>query len=203
MDRTSATDDEAVTREVLSAPGGERCTNCQSPLASDQRYCIGCGERRGRARFSFEALTAPPAPPPAAPQKSRPHVSSSFSLIAGVATLLLAMGVGVLIGHNSTTKATQAAAPSQVIKIEGGGGSGSGSTGGAAAKTATKSAGFKAPKVKLSPKVVKAVNNAAQKVLGSSAAKNLSQNPTQQVGGSCSGGVGCQSGKFTGNYFGQ
>jgi hypothetical protein len=49
--------------------------------------------------------------------------------------------------------------------------------------------------------VIKKVQAAASKVLGSGA-KNLSNNVTQQVGGSCSGGTGCQGGKFTGNFFG-
>ena len=44
-------------------------------------------------------------------------------------------------------------------------------------------------------------NQAAGKVLGNSS--NLTA-PTQKVGGSCkSGQAGCQSGKFTGNFFGQ
>jgi hypothetical protein len=169
-------------------------------LASDQRYCVHCGERRGKARFSFEALTAPPAqsvPPEKTPP--RPRISSSASFIAGVSTLLLALGVGVLIGHNAnSSKITQAGAPSQVIKIEGN----LGGNGGAATRSASRANTFKAPKVKLTPKVAKAVNQAATKVLGAGASKNLSSNPTQQVGQGCGGGSGCQGGKFTGNYFG-
>jgi hypothetical protein len=118
-----------------------------------------------------------------------------MSFIAGIATLLLALGVGVLIGHNNP-KTTQAAAPSQVIKIQGLGGNGS-----SANKPASNS-GFKAPTVpKLSKKVVKKVQAAASTVLGSGT-KNLSNNVTQQVGQSCSGGAGCQGHKFTGNFFG-
>jgi hypothetical protein len=36
-------------------------------------------------------------------------------------------------------------------------------------------------------------------VLGNSG--NLASNATQQQGGACSGGAGCESGKFTGNFF--
>jgi len=202
MDLTNAEDQDAGTQELLAAPVSDRCTNCQSPLAPDQRYCVNCGERRGKARFSFEALMArpEPAPPPERPRR-RPTVSSGVSLILSIATLLLAMGVGVLIGHNnSTNKTIQSAVAPQVIKIQGGGG---GSGNGASSKTPAASAktnSFKAPKVNLAPKVVKKVQAAAQKVLGT--AKNLSSNPTQQVGKSCRGGSGCQGGTFTGNYFG-
>jgi hypothetical protein len=169
-------------------------------LATDQRYCLECGERRGKARFSFEALNRPPAPAPP-PERRRLHISSSVSLILGVATLLLAMGVGVLIGHDTNTKSVPAASGPQTIKIEGGlGGSNGNAAGTKAAKGSTASGAFKAPSVHLTPKVQQKVNQAASKVLGSGA-KNLSQNPTQQVGGSCSGGSGCQGGKFSGNYF--
>jgi hypothetical protein len=202
MDTTSAPDQDPVTQELVSAPVGDRCTNCQTPLAPDQRYCVNCGERRGKARFSFDALAAKPAAaPPPERRRHRPRVSSSVSFIAGVATLLLAVGVGVLIGHNNNTKSTPAAsATPQVIKIQGNSGT-SGSTGGSQAASKGSNT-FKAPKVKLTPKVVKKVDQAASKVLGSGS-KNLSSNPTQAVGGSCSGGSGCQGGKFTGNYFGQ
>ena len=170
-------------------------------MAPDQRYCVECGERRGTARFSFESLAAPKASAPAAPKKPhRPRISSSFSFILGVATLLLALGVGVLIGHNANNTPKTVAGPSnQVIKVQGVGGSTNGST--TASKKSTPSKAFKAPSVKLSTKVVKKVNAAASTVLGSGT-KNLSQNPTQQVGQSCSGGNGCQNGKFTGNFFG-
>jgi hypothetical protein len=189
---------DTAAQELLSASAPDRCVNCEALLASDQRYCLECGERRGKARFSFEALTRPPAPAPR-PERRRLHVSSSISLIAGVATLLLAMGVGVLIGHNGNSKSVQAAAPSQTIKIQGGLGGGSNNTA-KAAKTAPNA--FKAPSVNLTPQVAKKVNQAASKVLGSGA-KNLAPNPTQQVGGSCSGGSGCdsKSHKFTGNFF--
>ena len=197
VEPTAAFEQDSATQELLSGPAADRCANCNAPLASDQRYCVGCGERRGKARFSFEALTAPPAPAPA-PARRRwiPHVSSSFSFITGVATLLLALGVGVLIGHSNNPKATQAAAPSQVIKIEGNLGNNGASNTAASGRSA-----FAAPNVKLTPKVIKKVNQAASKVLGSGAS-NLAGSPTQQVGQSCSSGAGCQGHKFTGNFFG-
>jgi hypothetical protein len=199
VDPTTAAGPDPATQELLSAPAADRCADCEAPLATDQRYCLACGERRGKARFSFEALNRPPATA-APPQRRRLHISSSLSLILGVATLLLAMGVGVLIGHNSTTKSVPAASAPQTIKIEGGLGGGNSSGSGKSVKGSTASNAFKAPSVNLSPKVQKKVNAAASKVLGSGT-KNLSQNPTQQVGGACSGGSGCHGGKFTGDYF--
>ena len=204
-DRGAQEASDRGTQELLSAPSADRCVNCESALASDQRYCLECGERRGKARFSFEAVNRRPASAPP-PERRRLHINSSLSLILGVATLLLAMGVGVLIGHNSNTKAVPTASGNQTIKVEGLGNgannnnSGSSNSGGKTAKTAPNA--FKAPPVHLTPKVVKKVNQAASKVLGSGT-KNLSQNPTQTVGGSCSGGAGCdsQTHKFSGNYF--
>jgi len=193
VDPASVEQPEPATQELIGAPAADRCSNCDAPLAADQRYCINCGERRGRPRFSFEALVAPPpAPPPE--RRRRFQVSSSVSFIAGVATLLLALGVGVLIGHNSNAP-KQVAASNQPIKINVGGAS--------ATPTATAPAkSFKASKIpKLTTKVIKQVQAAASKVLGSGA-NNLSHNVTQQVGQSCSGGNGCQGGKFTGNFFG-
>jgi hypothetical protein len=200
MDPTTKADQEGATQELIAAPASDRCADCQSPLAADQRYCVNCGQRRGKARFSFESLTAK-AEPAAAPQprRKRPAISSSVGLILGIATLLLAMGVGVLIGHNNGKVTPAASAGTQKIVVEGGG-SGLSSTNPSSTATASKNS-FKAPKIpKLTTKVVKKVQAAAAKVLGSQ--KNLSQNVTQQVGQSCSGGAGCQNGKFTGNYFG-
>jgi hypothetical protein len=192
VEQASLEEQPAATQDMAGSPAVDRCADCHAPLAPDQRYCVNCGERRGQARFSFEALVAPaPAPPPA--RRRRLQVSSSFSFIAGVATLLLALGVGVLIGHNGNST-RPLAAPSQVIKIEGG-------IGGNATTPAASSKNFTAPQVHLTPKVIKKVQQAAAKVLGSGAA-NLSQNVTQQVGQSCGGGNGCQGHKFTGNFFG-
>lgn len=35
----------------LLGPEGEPCAECGAPLAGDQRYCLTCGRRRGRARL--------------------------------------------------------------------------------------------------------------------------------------------------------
>ena len=120
-DVTRAAPDDAQTQELVSSAVGDRCTNCQAPLASDQRYCVTCGERRGKARFNFAAPAAPAAAPAPSPKRERaPRPSSGATLIAGVATLLLAMGIGFLIGNaNNNGNTRAAAAPPQVITVAG------------------------------------------------------------------------------------
>ena len=54
--------------------------------------------------------------------------------------------------------------------------------------------------VHLSAAVKAKANAAAAKVFGNNAG-NLVNNPTVQPGQACSGGAGCQNGKFTGNFF--
>lgn len=205
----TSTSGETPTTELVSGAVGGRCANCQAPLASDQRYCLNCGQRRGKPRFPVVPAAAPqtttsgavPRPP------HRPRFSSAATLVAGVATLLIALGVGVLIGHDSNTTPQKAA--DQIITV----GGGSGNSGGASSAAATNPAQATKPSaaakaslkhaktvvVHLTPKVEAKAASAASHVFGSNG--NLSKNVTQQVGGACSGGAGCQNGKFTGNFF--
>ncbi len=217
MDATRSSS-EHPTSDLLTAPAGDRCATCHSPLASDQRYCVSCGERRGKARFSFATLAAQAAPAPApapAPVRRGPRVSAGTTLVAGVATLLLALGLGFLMGHlsgkNTAAPVRAAAATPQVIKIDAGSGntgntgtsSGGGGGNSNASKKAASTAGlsqFKAPKVKVTARVAQQATQAANKVLGSGA-NNLAP-ATAQVGTSCTHGAGCQNGKFTGQFFG-
>jgi hypothetical protein len=138
-------------------------------------------------------------------------MGSGATLVAGVGVLLLAIGLGVLIGHlgKNTPPAKNAAAPT-VITVQGGGG------GSAAATTAstptgapkhvnsaslTNKAQAKLKATAASKAVQKKATAAAGKVLGNS--NNLPP-PTVTTGGSCSNSqAGCQGGKFTGNFFGQ
>lgn len=197
------TDDDAKN-ELLPGAVGDRCPNCERPLASDQRYCVSCGARRGKPRFSFESLSAQAAPPDAPePKHHRPRISAATTLVAGIATLLLAMGVGVLIGHNSGSGVQRAAAPS-VITVGNGAASGVASAGGNATAKLKKSGKVhkvKAVVVHLTAATKAKAAAATNKVFGNNGG-NLVSNPTVQVGGACSGGAGCQGGKFTGNFFG-
>lgn len=204
---------DAPTRELPAAPttaAEDRCGNCGAPLAHDQRYCIECGERRGQSGF--------PTPQPTTEVRTTrrrrsggprqaPRMSSGATLIAGVGVLLLAIGLGVLIGrlgHNSTQRV--ASAPPPVVTVLGGGGTAAGTTTTTttAAKTPTKGLKGKLKKAATataapSAAVQKKANAAAGKVLGNS--KTLAP-PTVTTGQTCTG-AGCQGGKFTGNFFGQ
>jgi hypothetical protein len=140
----------------------------------------------------------------------RPRASSGSTLVAGIGTLLLAMGVGVLIGRENTPPAhTTAAAPVQVVTVGGGG------TPATASAATTAGPASKAPKAvtasqgKGKPPIFKKV--VVTKQVLQKADKSLSQVvPTQNLapptvttpGQACAGGAGCQGGKFTGNFFG-
>jgi hypothetical protein len=117
--------------------GNESCPNCNARMAADQRYCLNCGHRRGDPRLPFmdavvfmESMNAPGGaggaatpPPPPAQSGDNNRWNANAALIAGVATLVLAIGVGFLIGRSGHDNAPQAQAP-QVIKVEGGTGGG-------------------------------------------------------------------------------
>jgi phosphatidylinositol-3-phosphatase len=80
-----------------SRPVG-RCSNCGSPLATDQRYCIACGERRGPMSHAMRNLIAGVAAAPDAMPLEEAVAGPGFTLphprVAAVAiTGLLAFGV--------------------------------------------------------------------------------------------------------------
>ncbi len=201
---------EDPTRELPAVPTAgteDRCTACGAPLQHDQRYCVECGERRGQSRFP----TAPPVTQVTTRQtrtvrpRRRPTMSAGTTLVAGVGVLLLAIGLGFLIGDNNNTSAQRAAAPPQVITVQGGSGA---PTSTAPTTTTTGSTSKKKAKAKAAAKtpaaptaaVQKKATQAAGKVLGNS--KHLAP-PTVTTGGSCSNGqAGCSGGKFNGNFFG-
>lgn len=204
-------------------------------MAADQRYCLNCGNRRGAPRLPFmdavafmEATSGPaggalaPPPPPAAPAASR--MNANAALIAGVATLVLAIGVGFLIGRSGHAEPTQAAAP-QVIKVEGGGGAGgetaavaspeAGNNGNRAAGKSNgggKGTGKSALKAEGGKATAKAKKNSAEGAHGQSEAvenvlhteAGVELESEVEVGGKCKQGTaGCEGGKFTGNFFGE
>jgi len=216
--------DESPTETLVAGTVGDRCVNCGAPLTPDQRYCINCGERRGAARFRLPAA-APESAPPAPSRRERARLarpSQGATLVAGIGTLLLAMGVGVLIGHGSDSTKTVQSPHAQVITVSAGGGGASGaadtittrhtSTSGGGSKQSKKSKGggskrkslHKAkPAASSAPRPTKqeaqAAQNAANKVTGGSDVNNAPVTVT--TGQSCTG-EGCQNGKFTGNFFG-
>jgi hypothetical protein len=217
----------------------ESCPNCGAQMAADQRYCLNCGHRRGDPRLPFmdavvfmESMSAPGGaagatpPPPPAQSDSGNRWNANAALIAGVATLVLAIGVGFLIGRSGhSNSAPQAAAP-QVIKVEGGGGGGGEETAaapeeeasggkekGGKSKSKGKKGGNSAIKTEDSGKATKKAEanvkegangqtEAVEKVLHTESGVKLETEV--EVGGKCeSGAAGCDGGEFTGNFFGE
>ncbi len=204
-----------VAHHSLVAASGEQCPSCGNPVAPDQRYCLNCGQRCGEPRLPFmnavtfmEAMKRPAAASASPPKKAKRRLSPNAALIAGVGTLLLAMGVGVLIGrsgHDSGT--TGAATAPQVIKVEGNGG-GSAETASTAGSPGGKSAGA-GKGSKSNKKVAKKAEaraesgQGAEEVLKPSGNVNLPP-ATVSPGDKCKAGeAGCEGGEFTGNYFGE
>jgi hypothetical protein len=116
-----------INRPLLGEPNAP-CRTCGSPLAADQRYCLQCGARRAEARLPFldilarqvpqgagaAVATGPAAAPPPGIWFGR--MSTNAAAVAGVACLLLALGVGVLIGGLGQNDSSANATP-QVISV--------------------------------------------------------------------------------------
>lgn len=209
------------------AGSGDNCPNCGASLAPDQRYCLACGHRRGDPRLPFmdavvfmesakhpaptaaqaAATTAAPAP------DRRPFMSANASLVAGVATLILAIGVGVLIGRSGDSGAGNAAAPApQVITVgEGSGGGGAATAKASGAKEASSGKGSAAAKPSTATKKKakkkletgsSGTTKAVEEVYEPAPGVNIAP-PEQKVGGKCDPkDEGCNSkGEFDGSFF--
>ncbi len=200
----------APTAQVQTAASqsGDQCPSCGAVLAADQRYCLECGHRRGDPRLPFmdavvlmDAVKRPAHAPPPPAKKKRSGISPNAALIAGVGTLLLALGIGVLIGRSGEhTAAPTQAAP---IVIHGGGeeaktASAAKTTTGGGAATSAKTKKQKAAALKEAEK-----HPAAEEVL--KPAGNVNLPPAKiQPGDACSNSeAGCENGKFNGNFFGE
>jgi len=180
------TPDGADEQPTLALPTGEQCGACGAQLARDQRYCVECGDRRGKPRLPFMdgRPRQAPAPAPAAPPppRRRGGASAGTTLVAGVGTLVLALGVGVLIGRSGDNGGGHAAAPAvQVVTVAGGGGGAAADTTATTATTASK----------------KSAKTAAVRTLP----RSKLPPPTVRLGQRGSG-PGFQHGRFTGNFFG-
>lgn len=193
----------------LVAATGEQCPSCGHPVASDQRYCLSCGQRCGDPRLPFmnavtfmDSMKRPAAAsPPPPPTKSR-RLSPNAALIASVGTLLLAMGVGVLIGRSGgNSGGSTAAAPAQVITVNGGGAEGATAGAGGGAATANSKGSKPDKKAAAKAKAAAESGKGAEEVLKPSGNVDLPP-ATSQPGDKCEGDqAGCQGGEFTGNFF--
>lgn len=141
------------------------CASCSAPLAPDQHYCLACGHPASPVRLAFldvlQAETRPQAdghaggyspvgslPPGYAPviepMSGAPGLLRRYSGLFGLlSVLLLAIVVGLLVGH----WVTQSRAPSrQVLRVEGLGGAAATPLASAANPTASTAATSTTPK---------------------------------------------------------
>ncbi len=111
---------DLINSPLVGVPG-DTCTSCGSALSRDQRYCLSCGTRRSGANLHFQQILAADSAAQAATWADRTAAAgaaagdgaatrSSMPALASIACLLLALGVGVLIGRSggSTAAPTQA-----------------------------------------------------------------------------------------------
>ena len=181
----------------------DRCPSCGTHMAIDQRYCIECGERRTGGGLRDALPRTQTVAPAAARPARRPLLSPSSSLIAGIATLLLAMGVGVLIGRSGDNGNTGKAATPQVVTVSAGTGAANTSGASTAATAAAGAAAVKKASKKSKSSSSKSVSGASS--VDATAKKNGVKLPPKvvKIGQKCEKGAkGCQGGKFTGNFFG-
>ncbi len=180
---------------------GSACATCGAALAADQRYCVECGERRGRSELPFDpAPVVYDAPPAEEGRRSRRPMSSSGALIGGVGVLLLALGVGVLIGKAGSASATKAP-PVQVVTV----------ASGAAAPAAAAVAGGATGAAASSPasgSAAAAGTGAASGTHASSVSSSTTTTSTATIKAETTRPLtgpnrpGYKNGKFTGNFFG-
>ncbi|HSZ04010.1 MAG TPA: hypothetical protein VK778_02270 [Solirubrobacteraceae bacterium] len=177
---------------LTSAASRQGCAACGAAMAADQRYCVECGERRGAPRVSLlegPARRPRESTPQSAPSQRRRIATVNSTLISIIGMLLLAVGVGVLIGRSGDT--TVKSPPAQVVTI-----SGAPSTGAAATTPATSTGATTASE----SSATKAKSKASAKTKPAASKVPL---PKAVKVGTPGHGRGYQNGHFTGNFFGE
>lgn len=193
-----------VGRAAPPLPGAgvrEQCPTCGAPTAADQRYCVECGQRLAAARPLFMregAQRAAPAAEQPGQSQSRWRMTPNSTLIAGIGTLLLAMGVGVLIGHLGQSS-SPAHTSTPIVTIPSTGVPGTATT--ATTPTPTTSTGASSTGSKSSAAAAAAAAKSTQTGAKPTKAAAPPANPTVTVGQKGSG-KGYQHGHFTGHFFG-
>jgi len=195
---------------TLVSASGDACPNCGATVAADQRYCIECGERRGDPRLPFmdgrSAIEASSAPaqatpygayayaPPIAPNRKW---SSGLAMLATLGLLVLAMGVGVLIGNDGGSSNATAQQPVII-----GGAGATAATGASDATAASKDSSSKTAAASSSDGDGNTSSGVDAEALAKKNGVKLAP-PTVDLGEKCSkGSVGCSDGgEFTGDYF--
>jgi hypothetical protein len=111
------------------------CPNCSAPLVADQRYCLSCGQPTSPVRLAFldvlesehkaqpgpgAMTTAPVAYNPYQEPVAGPAWLRRYAPLFGVlSVLLMAMIVGLLVGHWVTQSKAPVSSRPQIIKVEG------------------------------------------------------------------------------------
>jgi hypothetical protein len=96
---------------LMNAPA-DRCRVCSAELAPDQHYCVECGTRRGKPRFTLDKGTTSSSPSTSAAPSVIVAGWTKVSGLLAIAVVLLALGIGVLIGNaggGTTSSSTTAA----------------------------------------------------------------------------------------------
>jgi hypothetical protein len=228
---TDPTTPSVPGESILAFEERDSCPDCGASMAADQRYCLACGHRRGDPRPPFlDAVTSTgfadagggpgrrlPPPPPRQGSSGR---NSNAALIVGVATLILAVGIGFLVGragHEGSSSANQA--PERITIESGGGPIAPQPHSERQAETAPKPNGGSGHQSAESPMGAKESKHPSEaesllKVKEEETARRITQEqlhakvplpkPTAKVGESCTQGTpGCgKNKKFNGVFFG-
>jgi hypothetical protein len=178
---------------------GAACTVCGAALAPDQRYCVECGQRRGRSDLPMAPVAVQYDEPPAEGSRhSRLRMSPNIALIGGVGVLLLALGVGVLIGRTGSAAATKAP-PVQVVTVAGAAGAAAGSAAATPATSGTTGPAPAAAAAATTGKAAKATTHVSSATVTSSTVTKAIETTRPLTGPNR---PGYHNGKFTGNFFG-
>jgi hypothetical protein len=117
MARTSETGEGDTVGLPAVGQEGDTCEGCGSVLATDQRYCLNCGRRRGESRVDYEkrlngGVYTPNGTAPAAATAANPQWTPAFAVLA-IALLGVMLLLGVLIGKkgNNDNQTVAAQAP--------------------------------------------------------------------------------------------
>jgi hypothetical protein len=184
----------AELRPLMSASVRQRCAVCGASMAADQRYCVECGERRGAPRVSLLEGPArrPPEPTPASAPVQRRFAPVNSTLISIIGILLLAMGIGVLIGR-SGNNGTLKSPPAQVVTV-----TGAPSTGTASSTPTTSTSG-----TSTSESSGTAAKTKSKAAATTTSTKSKTPLPKAVKVGTPGHGRGYTKGHFTGEFFGQ
>lgn len=124
---TNAMEFTEITEEVEDnlvpeTTSGDQCEECGAPVDHLQRYCVNCGARRlavadpaatylAQASARARMRTRPASAGTRTGASSRGPVNGTIALLALIA-ILVAIGVGVLIGHDTASSGGGPKSPS-------------------------------------------------------------------------------------------